>query len=1476
MKLNLIALALTLALTTLKAQTTQTFNFTGGMQTFTVPPCITSITVDVRGAQGANSQDKLITNATGGRGGRVTGVLAVTPGQVYNIFVGGTGNITGAGGFNGGGTGGVSSAGSSCFGGPAAGGGGASDIRFGGVALGNRIVVAGGGGGSGRDYCNGTCQPCGCGGNGGSGGLLTGVAGNAANNCGFSYPGTNVNGGLGGTQVAGGNGGIGDGGGPSGLAGTLGTGGTGAGGTYDVAGGGGGGGYYGGGGGGGASSGSGVGGGGGGGGSSFLGTLTSAVTTPSVQLGNGVVTISYLATASVAVVATNTQVCAGTSVTLTANGTLTYTWNTGSNANNIVVTPTTNTTYTVSGSNGSTCTASTTILIAISAPPLVPATNPSVCAGSAINLTSSGGSTYNWSGPLGYSSSAQNPTIVNATNPMSGAYTVTVTTAAGCSNTAVSNVTVINTPIANLVSNSPVCIGSTLTFTASGGVINLTGPNGFSSAASNPSVINVSALANGTYSLLVSAGTCTASTTTPVVINTLPVPTLSSNSPVCVNKPIVFSGGGGVSYSWTGPSGFTSSAQNPTIVSASAANGGTYSLTVTGPNGCTSFSTTAVNVNPLPVIAPLTNPTVCLNTTINLASNGGTSYSWNGPLGFTSPLQNPSLTNASIPMSGAYTVVVTSALGCSNSAVANVTVLNTPTANLLSNSPVCIGSVLSFTASGGTINLTGPNGFASAVSNPSILNVSALANGTYTLLVSAGTCTANITAAVVINPSPVPTLSSNSPVCINKPINFSGNGGVSYSWSGPNGFTSASQNPTIVSASAANAGTYSLTITGANGCTGFSTTAVAINPLPVIAPLTNPTVCLNTTINLNANGGNAYAWSGPLGFTSLLQNPNLTNASLAMSGAYSVIVTSAAGCTNSAISNVTVLSLPTPAITSNTPCIGSSLNLGASGGATYTWLGPNGFTSNLQNPIIANVIALASGNYSLIASVGTCSALTSSVVAINALPVVTAANSGPACATTSVQLTGGGATTYQWIGPNGFTSTSQNPIINSTSIGNSGTYTVVATNANNCTSTNTTALVINANPTPNATGASVCFGYSATLSASGGNSYVWSGPNGFTSTSANATIPSVDAAASGMYTVVVTNNGICSASTSVLVSANPIPSPTINGIAKACLFGTVALQGSGGLTYSWTGPGGFAANTQNVTIPLPSLSSGGNYTLTAVNNGGCVSSISIPVIVNPLPEAILSSDGKNSCAPFCANFNLQTQSGSSAIVNALWQVEGQTFNTPQFNYCFNNPGNISVKAIFTDGNGCSNTNTFAITAYGAPIANFESYPTKPVEGIDEVNFMNLSSGDSVKTWNWYFVNNNGATSELKNPALIFEKAGVYPVAMVVANKWGCTDTITKSVRIYEEFALYIPNSFTPNGDGLNEEFLPKGKAVEKYNMKIFNRWGQLVFETSEFEKGWDGKLKGVDCESDVYVWKITAENEITKYKEYSGQVNLIR
>ncbi|GIV40885.1 MAG: hypothetical protein KatS3mg034_0195 [Vicingaceae bacterium] len=751
----------------LDAQTTVSFGCTGSPQTWTVPPCVTSINVVVAGAKGGG--------ANGGPGAVVSATLNVTPGQVLQINVGCTGNCPG-GGWNGGGSGGTAS-GISNYG---CGGGGASDIRIAPYGLGNRLIVAGGGGGMGGGDTDA---------NGGSGGCPNGTGGTSPFGQGGSGA-TTTSGGSGGPPwISSGN---------WGQNGSLGQGGNGA--TdpcYNLGpGGGGGGGYYGGGGGGSDCFGSyPLGGGGGGGGSSLI---PAGGTCNSNNYGNGYVQITYTQNLpTVSITPSNPAICAGQSVTLTANVSPsggTFSWSPGGQTTqSITVSPASTTTYTVTYNlNGCVTTSSTTITVNPLPSPTASSNSP-ICAGQTLNLSATGGVSYSWTGPNGFSSNSQNPAIPNASTAASGTYTVTVTDANGCSNTATTNVTVNPLPNPTASSNSPICAGQTLNLSATGGVsYSWSGPNGFSSNSQNPSIPNASTAASGTYTVTVTnANGCSNSATTNVTINPLPNPTASSNSPICAGQTLNLSATGGVSYSWTGPNGFSSNSQNPSIPNASTAASGTYTVTVTGSNGCVNSATTNVTVNPLPNPNPSSNSPICAGQTLNLNSAAGmSSYSWSGPNGFSANSQNPAIPNASTAASGTYTVTVTDANGCSNTATTNVTVNPLPNPTASSNSPICAGQTLNLSATGGvSYSWSGPNGFSSNSQNPSIPNASTAASGTYTVTVTdANGCSNTATTNVTVNPLPNPTASSNSPICSGQTLNLSATGGVSYSWTGPNGF----------------------------------------------------------------------------------------------------------------------------------------------------------------------------------------------------------------------------------------------------------------------------------------------------------------------------------------------------------------------------------------------------------------------------------------------------------------------------------------------------------------------------------------------------------------------------------------------------------------------------------------------------------------------------------------------------------------
>ncbi|WP_207220075.1 immunoglobulin domain-containing protein, partial [Emticicia agri] len=205
---------------------------------------------------------------------------------------------------------------------------------------------------------------------------------------------------------------------------------------------------------------------------------------------------------------------------------------------------------------------------------------------------------------------------------------------------------------------------------------------------------------------------------------------------------------------------------------------------------------------------------------------------------------------------------------------------------------------------------------------------------------NANGCSATATTSVVINALPTPTAGSNTPVCVGKTLNLTASGGTTYSWVGPNSYSSTNQNPSISNVTAANAGVYTVTVTNANGCSATATTSVVINALPTPTAGSNSPVCVGQTLNLTASGGTSYSWSGPNAYTSNNQNPSITNATSAANGIYTVTVTNSLSCSATATITVVIYDLPTPPIvTGASRCEAGSVTLTANGciGGAIQW-----------------------------------------------------------------------------------------------------------------------------------------------------------------------------------------------------------------------------------------------------------------------------------------------------------------------------------------------------------------------------------------------------------------------------------------------------------------------------------------------------------------------------------------------------------
>jgi gliding motility-associated-like protein len=269
-------------------------------------------------------------------------------------------------------------------------------------------------------------------------------------------------------------------------------------------------------------------------------------------------------------------------------------------------------------------------------------------------------------------------------------------------------------------------------------------------------------------------------------------------------------------------------------------------------------------------------------------------------------------------------------------------------------------------------------------------------------------------------------------------------------------------------------------------------------------------------------------------------------------------------------------------------------------------------------------------------------------------------------------------------------------------------------------------------------------------------------------------------------------------------------------------------------------------------------------------------------VVNPNPTSNISLGNATGCVPTCVTFT----AGSSSSINSYnWILNGAGI-TGSVNgaYCFDEAAQYTLGLTVMDAFGCTGTVVpVTIDIYPQPVADFNHAPIKPIVNIDQyVTFTDASYNTPIVSWNWYFMNTAQYTSVEQNPTFAYTEPGTYPVVLVVKSDRGCADTLIRPLVVGEDYGLYVPNAFTPNDDGLNDIFQPKGFGIVKYELNIFDRWGEKVFSTKDFEQGWDGTMQSKKdvkygiLEEGSYTWLINVTNVFGKSHELKGHVILMR
>ncbi|HEU4717814.1 MAG TPA: PKD domain-containing protein [Bacteroidia bacterium] len=747
-----------------------------------------------------------------------------------------------------------------------------------------------------------------------------------------------------------------------------------------------------------------------------------------------------------------------------------------------------------------------------------------------------------------------------------------------------------------------------------------------------------------------------------------------------------------------------------------------------------------------------------------------------------------------------------------------------------------------------------------------------LCPGTYTVTVSlaSGCSSLNFSDTVTIA-APAGTLSiasSQNNVSCHGGTNGSaavnvtgGSTPYTYAWSPAGGNNATASNLA--------AGTYSCLITDANGCSQVQ--AVTITEPAALSVTTNISniSCMggNGSATVNVSGGSpgyTYAWA-PSG------GNNSTATNLAQ-GNYTCTITDTNGCV---LTQSVSITQPAALAASFTP-VNVTCNGGANGSAsvsvnggtpayTYAWA-PSGGTgasaSNLPAGTYTCTVTDANGCTLTVAAVITePPAITTTVTTNNSL-------CGSGTGSASIACAGGTSPySYSW-SPSGGT--------NATATGlSAGNYTCTITDNNGC-SVNATALITQQSNIVLATSITgeACFGDSngsISVTPSGGTGpYVFSWSSGGASATENNLPP-------GNYTVTVTDQNGCVQSDTFFVTEPPPLIVNASSAQSTVCTGqntTVSASISGGspsYTYSWS-PG----NLPFLSYTFAPTASG-TYTMNVTDANGCSASDSVSVNVSPAPVPQFAASDSSACEMLCVDF---TNNTSGATAYTWYFGDGDSSNVFSPTHCYTSPGNYNVTLYAANGGGCSASVVYSnlIHVYPSPHADFLATPATTTILQPVISFTDTSSG--AITWWWNFGDGIGSSFS-QDPVYTYTNTGEYYVTLTVTNSYGCTDTAGAFVYINEEESFYAPNTFTPNGDGINDVFTPKGTGIDEgnYHLMIFDRWGNLIWETREWGEGWDGRANGGSgiAQIDTYVWKADVSFRVSgTKKQYIGHVNLVK
>lgn len=902
-------------------------------------------------------------------------------------------------------------------------------------------------------------------------------------------------------------------------------------------------------------------------------------------------------------------------------------------------------------------------------------------------------------------------------------------------------------------------------------------------------------------------------------------------------------------------------------------NNETVTITIIDPCGNSNTITIPIII-PLSSQITLISPVICHGSNTGMAvvqGFGGVqpySYSWD-----TSPIQNnDTVFNLT---AGTYIVTVTDFL---NQTVFDTLILNQPPSLILSitgTTSVCIGdssAAITVHALGGMLPYEyewNINNYDSTLTN--------LPAGNYTVMVTDAHGCWDTTSVLISNyDQPSISLSpSGNNVCPNFGVVTTTSlisGGLApyeYFWDCHGSIIQNMPQLSILidSTNCNYIDTMKFQVMDAHGCIArdsvfihvIDTTNPIFTTLPIpiqYATFVNPNYQIPDFHNLVLNNISDNCWI-PSRIT-ITQNP-AANSNITNSTYVTITITDPCGNSNSTLIRVLLPFRASITDTNHVACYGT--NTGSATVTAYGGIPPYSYHwSTIPNQTTSTATNLIAGNYTVTVTDSLGVTVTTSILITQPANLTTSiTGTNVLCngnATGSATLTvSGGTTPYQFLWNGGATSQNRTNLI-------AGTYTVTVTDNRGCTKTNSVSITqptainlttISHNATCNENNGVL------TISATGGVSpyqYLWS------NSILNDTIYGL---ATGIYTCTITDGNNCTKTISDTIFAIPvltideiITSPEtcsqMNGIIEVHVTG-----GSSPFEYDWS----FGTSHTNILDQLAE----GTYSVTVTDQDGCTQTEET-TIENMIIQLSVASTTSSSCG----------HNNGTVTIDVISDFADYTFDWgPILSFSDNSASNLSPGdySVIVSSGDCSVSLDFTIGEIPGPDACFEIiFPFGNGMNIP-ITFENCSQNSD--NWNWTF--GDFATSNMESPIHDYNQEGDYVVTLVATNEFGCIDSVAKIVSIIGDTDIFIPNSFTPNDDGLNDIFMPVMREVNRtgYSLKIYNRLGQLVFVSTNIELGWDGKINGTPVEmGSTYSYVIFYENLNGRKMMTKGSVSVIK